>query len=75
MKEANKNKQTTQLCLKEHFEAYPQLQAEDIFKYLFQSAFGCEHLVSSQEAALAYIEREYENVPKTAALQIGRAHV
>lgn len=67
MKEAIKKSQMTDLRLKEHFEAYPQLQAEDIFKYLFQSSFGCEHLVSNQEAAVAYIEREYETVSKKEA--------
>ena len=70
MKENIKKSQMTDLRTKEHFKAYPQLQAEDIFKYLFQSAFGCEHLVSNQEVAKAYIEREYETVLKTAALQI-----
>ena len=49
-----------------HAKAFPQLQAEDVFKYLFQSSFGCEHLVSNEEAALAYIEREYEGVSKVA---------
>ena len=67
MKENTKKCQMTDLRTKEYFEAYPQLQAEDIFKYLFQSAFGCEHLVSSQEAAVAYIEREYETVSKKEA--------
>ena len=57
---------TTRKRLIAHFNAYPHLQAEDIFKYLFQSAFGCEHLVSNEEAALAYIKREYEAVSKTA---------
>ena len=56
----------TARCLGEHFQAYPQLQIEDAFKYLFQSAFGCEHLVSNQEAVLEYIKHEYETVSKTA---------
>ena len=56
----------TDLRLKEHFQAFPQLQVEDVFKYLFQSSFGCEHLVSNQQAVLAYIKREYETVSKTA---------
>lgn len=61
----NKNEATRKRLI-EHYNAYPALQAEDVFKYLFQSAFGCEHLVSNQEAALAYIKREYETVSKTA---------
>ena len=55
----------TKQKLIQHYKRYPDLQVEDIFKYLFQSAFGCEHLVSNQEAALAYIKREYETVSKT----------
>lgn len=49
----------TRQNLIQHYQNYPHLQAEDIFKYLFQSAFGCEHLVSNQNAVLDYIEREY----------------
>ncbi len=58
--------EATRKRLIEHYNAYPSLQAEDIFKYLFQSAFGCEHLVSNEEAARTYIKREYETVSKTA---------
>lgn len=50
----------TRELLLAHFRRYPKMQAEDIFKYLFQSSFGCEHLVSNKDAALAYVNREYE---------------
>ena len=53
------NKNTRDL-LSGHFREYPLLQAEDIFKYLFQSAFGCEHLVSDPSAVLNYIKKERE---------------
>lgn len=56
----------TRRHLEEHFQTHPKLQIEDVFKYLFQSAFGCEHLVSNEESALGYINREYETVSKTA---------
>ena len=65
MKQMINQSQITRQCLQEHFQVYPKLQVEDVFKYLFQSAFGCEHLVSNEEAALAYINREYETVSKT----------
>lgn len=63
----------TRKRLIEHYQAYPELGIEDIFKYLFQSAFGCEHLVSSEDAAKAYILREYaalskDELPKTEPL-------
>ncbi len=50
----------TKKLLINHYRTYPKLQVEDIFKYLFQSAFGCEHLVASESRVLDYIRREYE---------------
>ncbi len=40
---------------------YPQMRPQDIFKFLYQSSFGCEHLVSSVDGAIDYIRREYGN--------------
>lgn len=28
------------------FKLYPQLELQDLMKFLYQSSFGCEHLVS-----------------------------
>ena len=56
----------TKRLLTEHYKAYPKMQIEDVFKYLFQSSFGCEHLISDADAVLSYIKREYETVHKTA---------
>lgn len=47
-------------ALLKHFESYPHLEIRDIFKFLYQSAFGCEHLVSSLEKAISYIQEEYD---------------
>ena len=52
--------------LTEQYLDYPALGVRDLFKFIFQSAFGCEHLVSDEEAALAYIRREAERVPSDA---------
>lgn len=49
----------TRRLLAAHCRTYPQLQVQDIFKYLYQSAFGCEHMVSSPEAVTDNIRREY----------------
>lgn len=54
-------KEKTRLLLTEHFEKYPLLQLRDVFKFLHQSSFGCEHLVSSEEKAVEYIKEEYDN--------------
>ncbi len=50
---------TRELLIK-HYQNFPKLQTEDVFKFLFQSSYGCEHLVSSESRALDYIRREYE---------------
>ena len=52
------NTDKTAFILLEHFKKYPKLQAEDIFKFLHHSVFGCEHLVSSPMSAANYIEKE-----------------
>ncbi len=57
----------TETLLKEHFLAYPQLGVQDVCKFLFHGACGCEHMVSNESAALAYIEQEYARVDRTAA--------
>ena len=67
MNKTIENSEKTRVLLQKHYQAYPKLQAEDIFKYIFQSAFGCEHMVSDEDAALAYIRREYAMCDKTEA--------
>ena len=52
----------TRARLMEHFQTYPCLRAEDVFKYLYQSAFGCEHLAADFATVLAYIKREAESL-------------
>ncbi len=47
--------------LLEQFSKYPKLQIQDIFKFIYQSAFGCEHMVASLEKATDYIKQEYNN--------------
>ncbi|MBE6757485.1 MAG: hypothetical protein E7552_02895 [Ruminococcaceae bacterium] len=49
---------TTRERLIAHYRAYPRLQIQDLFKYLFQSAFGCEHAVSSLAAVTERIQAE-----------------
>ena len=60
---SEKTIKTRELLIK-HSAAYPSLRAEDIFKFIFQSSFGCEHLVSNESAALEYIKREYAAIPE-----------
>lgn len=50
--------------LMEYYGKYPEMQTVDVFKYLFHSAFGCDHLVTDESNALNYVIAEYENVDK-----------
>lgn len=59
------NKNTRELLLK-HYKNFPNLQAEDLLKFLFQSVFGCEHLVSDENTALQYIKQEHSEISETA---------
>ena len=55
-------KDTTKERILKHFKNYPKLEIRDLFKYIFQSAFGCEHLVSDESTALAYVLSEAESI-------------
>ena len=46
-----------------HARAYPRIQIEDVFKFLYQSAFGCEHMVTSLPRATEYIKQEAAGRP------------
>lgn len=49
----------TRALLLQHINTYPNARTQDVFKYLFHSAFGCDHLVSDEQSALQYILGEY----------------
>ncbi len=51
-------REQTRNMLIEHYQTYPKLQMRDLFKFLHQSSFGCEHLLSDASAAIEYIRRE-----------------
>ena len=44
--------------LRAHCARYPELALQDVFKALYQSAFGCEHLIAGPSAAADYIRAE-----------------
>ena len=49
----------TRALLLRHIAAYPQLQIRDLFKFLYQSAFGCEHMALPQQQAAEMIRQEH----------------
>ena len=44
----------------EHYKKYPLLKIEDVFKFIFQGAFGCEHMLPSLDTVSERICREYK---------------
>jgi len=60
-----KNKEKTQNLLINHYNTYPHLEIQDIFKYLYQSSFGCEHMIDSLKTVNEYIYKEIENLKNT----------
>ncbi len=60
----------TRELLKKHQQTYSELQIEDVFKYIFQSAFGCEHLVKDEEAAINYIKSEFSAMESTSIIPL-----
>lgn len=56
-----KQSEKTRELLIQHCKRYPHFKSEDIFKFLYQSTFGCEHMVRSSECAADYIQKEYDS--------------
>ena len=46
----------------EHSERYPELQPTDLFKLLYQYAFGCEHLAANEDVVCERIKVEREAI-------------
>lgn len=50
----------TKKLMVEHCTVYPAAAPLDIFKYIYQSSFGCEHMVTDLDRATLMIEEEYK---------------
>jgi len=55
-----KRREETKNALQQHCEKYPKLTVTDLFKFIYQSSFGCEHLVSDVASVKAYLCKEAE---------------
>lgn len=44
--------------IREHCRLYPRLEARDLFKLIYQSAYGCEHLLSDKDGVIRRIDEE-----------------
>ena len=56
-------KKTRELLIN-HYKQYPKMEIQDMLKFIFQSSFGCEHMVSSEDFAIDYIKKEYASMVK-----------
>ncbi len=57
-----KQSDSTRKSLIMHYQKYPLVQIQDIFKFIYQSSFGCEHMVSSLETSTDFIREESKNI-------------
>ena len=57
-----KQNETTRKLLISYYQTHKKLQIQDIFKFIYQSTFGCEHMISSLEKAIEHITNEYNNI-------------
>ena len=56
-----RNSIATRAFLLEHWHSYPKLQIQDLFKALYQSTFGCGHLIADSSTAAENIRKEAAN--------------
>lgn len=59
-------KETVREFLTTYMQRYPKVQLMDLYKALFQAAFGCAHAVADIELARDWIVRESAETPETA---------
>lgn len=59
------NQNNTAKLILQHFKAHQKLEIADLFKFLYQSAFGCEHMCGSADNVLAFLKQEISNASPT----------
>lgn len=65
----NQNEKTARFIC-EHFKAHPKIEIPDLFKFLYQSAFGCEHMCGNTDNVLTFLKQEISNATSTKCLDI-----
>lgn len=45
-----------------HISRFPRLEIQDLRKFIYQSSYGPEHMISDEKRALAYIEEEFKSL-------------
>lgn len=44
-----------------HFQLYPKMQIQDLYKLIYQSVMGPKHILQNEEIAFYYLKNEMEN--------------
>ena len=53
-----------------HYHEHPKMNVQDLCKYLHQSTFGCEHLVTDEQAAMDRIREEAGRLDESACAMV-----
>lgn len=56
-----RKREETKQALRRQCSKYPELTVQDLFKFIYQSSFGCEHLVTDVASVKEYLCKEAEN--------------
>lgn len=56
---------TFQDYLQEQVSIHPSMQPQDVVKLCYQAAFGAEHLLVDKEAALIWLQKEFDEIKVT----------
>lgn len=54
-----------QKVLRESIKKYPQMEVQDALKLIYQSEFGCGHLIKNKEASYAMFMEEWRNIQES----------
>ncbi len=46
--------------IQQHLSWYPRMELRDVYKLFYQGAMGSEHLISSTQAFISYLNEEFE---------------
>ena len=57
-----------QNLLQYHYRQYPQMTFEDVYKLLYQGTMGNVHFIDNQEAARAYLYKEFTYIKPDSSL-------
>ena len=58
------------ILLQQHLEWYPLMELRDVYKLLYQGAFGSEHLATSSEEFIRHLHQEYARLIPDSSIRL-----